>query len=300
MYVMSSETRAKILKKLDELEQKEGKLPSFFQLYRQWLRLQSEARSQFTTPRPNLGEDVISDRLTQGIPLLSFEDLSLGWAQVQGLCQKIADAVVRYSADDAKQAEALGNVCSNGSLLEEVVRAWYQGSSLIPIAMRYSVDGELLGLVVAAVLKPFLSAHSEVLLAKVDQESWRRRYCPICGGRPDFAYLDKERGARWLLCSRCDAEWLFQRLECPYCGCQDQDALAYFTDDKGLYRLYVCQRCKRYLKAIDLRQAKSEVLLPLERLLTFEFDIQARKDGYSPGTEANTNERGEEELSCQQ
>lgn len=297
MYVMSSETEAKILQRLDELEQSEGELPSFVQLYRQLLRLQSEARLRFTTPKLKLAEDVISDRLSQGIPLLSFEGLSLDWAQVRGLFQEIIRSVAKDSPDASKEVKTLGNILSKEAVLEEVVRAWYEGSSLIPIAMRHSVDGESLGLVVAAVVKPFLSAHSEVLLPKVDQESWRRRYCPICGGRPDFAYLDEERGARWLLCSRCDAEWLFQRLECPCCGCQDQNALAYFTDDAGLYRLYVCEQCKRYLKAIDLRQAKSEVLLPLERLLTFEFDMQAREDGYMSCAEADTDERSEEGLS---
>jgi len=294
---MSSETEAKVLQKLDELGQSEGELPSFVQLYRQVLRLQAEARSRLTTPKPKLAEDVISSRLSQGIPLLSFEDLSLDWAQVQGLFQEIIRSVAKDSPDASKEVKTLGNILSNTTLLEEVVGAWYEGSSLIPIAMRHSVDGELLGLVVTAVVKPFLSAHSEVLLPKVDQESWRRRYCPICGGRPDFAYLDEERGSRWLLCSRCDAEWLFQRLECPYCGCQDQNALEYFTDDTGLYRLYVCAQCKRYLKAIDLRQAKSEVLLPLERLLTFELDIQAREDGYRSCAEADTDERDEEGLS---
>jgi len=69
---------------------------------------------------------------------------------------------------------------------------------------------------------------------------------------------------------------------------QDQNALAYFTDDEGLYRLYVCEKCKRYLKAIDLRQAKSEVLLPLERLITFGLDAQAKEYGYSPADRACT------------
>ena len=96
------------------------------------------------------------------------------------------------------------------------------------------------------------------------------------------------------LCSRCDAEWLFQRLECPSCGSQDQKTLAYYTDDKGLYRLYVCDKCKRYLKAIDLRQAETEVLLPIERLLSFELDMQAQQQGYSPCAVANTNEKSEE------
>ena len=122
----------------------------------------------------------------------------------------------------------------------------------------------------------------------MDQERWRRRYCPICGGNADFAFLDKERGARWLLCSRFAAEWLFQRLECPYCGTTDQNALAYFADDEGLYRLYVCEQCKRSLKAIDLRQAKSEVLIPLERLLTLDIDAQAKEYGYIPCGQAAT------------
>jgi FdhE protein len=71
-------------------------------------------------------------------------------------------------------------------------------------------------------------------------------------------------------------------MQCPFCGTQDQNDLAYFIDDVGLYRLYVCEQCKRYLKAIDLRQAKSEILMPLERMLTMGMDAQAEEYGYSP------------------
>jgi len=191
-----------------------------------------------------------------------------------------------------EQIENLRDIASNGKLLQNVVKVWYQGSSLASITKERGIDNEVLGFVVQAALKPFLSLYAEVLLPKIDQESWRRRHCPVCGGSPDFAYLDKERGARWLLCSRCDAEWLFQRLECPYCGSQDQDSLAYFTDDEGLYRLYVCERCRHYLKAIDLRQAECETLLPLERFLTLDIDTQAHKDGYSPCGRASTKLKG--------
>ena len=96
----------------------------------------------------------------------------------------------------------------------------------------------------------------------------------------------------WLVCSRCDAQWLFQRLECPYCGTTDQNVLAYFTNDEGLYRLYVCEQCKQYLKAIDLRQAKSEVLIPLERLLALHIDKQAQEYGYSPCGNTSAKIRG--------
>lgn len=294
---MSSAMEVKMLQKLDKLEQEEGELPGFIQLYRQLLRLQSQAGSQIIAPKPKLAKNVISKRLSKGIPLLSFENWSLDWEKVQGLLQEVIRIIAQDSPDTATEVKTLGNVLSEKDVLEEVVRAWYEGSSLVPIATRFGIGSELLGLVAAAAVKPFLTVYSEVLLPKVDQESWRRRYCPVCGGKADFAYLDEERGSRWLLCSRCDAEWIFQRLECPYCGCQDQNALSYFSDDKGLYRLYVCEQCKRYLKTIDLRQAKSEVLMPLERLLTYEFDLQAREDGYRSSAEDDNGESGEEALS---
>jgi FdhE protein len=117
----------------------------------------------------------------------------------------------------------------------------------------------------------------------VNQDSWRQRICPICGGKPDFAFLNKETGARWLICFRCDADWLFFHIECPFCGNQDQNSLAYLTDEKELYRLYTCEQYRTYIKAIDLRRAEGDVLFPLERILTLDLDKQAHKAGYKPG-----------------
>jgi formate dehydrogenase maturation protein FdhE len=73
---------------------------------------------------------------------------------------------------------------------------------------------------------------------------------------------------------------VFQRLECPFCGYQEQGIPDYFADDKELYRLYTCQRCLKYLKAIDLRKTEDDILLPLERLLTIDMDRQAHEKGF--------------------
>jgi FdhE protein len=139
-----------------------------------------------------------------------------------------------------------------------------------------------LGAIFAAAVKPFLSREAVALSRLLDMETWRRGYCPICGGNPDFSYLAKDTSARWLVCARCDTEWLFQRLQCPYCESYDQNKLSFFTNDSGTHRLYVCDQCKRYLKAVDLRQFTGEVLLPLERLTTLDIDRQAQANGYSP------------------
>ena len=141
----------------------------------------------------------------------------------------------------------------------------------------------MLFLCLKAAFHPILVRYSERLSPLVNHDSWRQRMCPICGGKPDFSFLDRETGARWLICSRCDADWFFFRLECPFCGNQDQNSLGYLTDEKELYRLYICEQCRTYIKAIDLRRAEGDVLFPLERILTLDLDRQASEAGYQPG-----------------
>jgi len=277
---MRREEEEKILHRLEEWEQREGQLPQLVEVYRQLLLIQREARSGLAAPKLS-STDALRERLPQGVPLLSFQELALDWAQVANLVHEVADLVTEDSADAKNEVQALREIASNVALLQEVVRLWYQGSSLTAIAAAQHVDDQLLTFVVGVALKPFLSAYCEVLLPLIDQELWRRGYCPICGGKPDFAFLDRERGARWLLCSRCDAQWLFQRLGCPYCGNQKLNSLAYFTNDEGRYRLYVCEECRSYIKAIDLRRAPSDVILPLERILTLDMDRQAQEAGYN-------------------
>lgn len=285
---MSSTKEAQILRKLKEWMEQQGEVPSLVDLYCELLSIQLKAKRELITSRPDLISSVISqasinERLAKGLPILSFTDLPLDWEQIRTVFQEVVVALAKHSPDLAKEIESLKNMATDISLLRRAVEACYQGSSLASIAQVSSVDTDMLSFAVHATLKVFLSLQSEVLQPKVNQESWRHRYCPICGGKPDLAYLDKERGARWLLCSRCEAEWLFLRLECPYCGTSNQDDLAYFADDEGLYRLYVCERCHTYLKAIDLRHTEAEVLLPLERVMTLDMDKQGQDKGYNPG-----------------
>ena len=275
-------TNSKILRKLEEWKEKEEVDPKFLEFYQRLLRIQSRAEQRIGIPQLSLSSEAISERIEHGLPLIGFDELALDWSLLQDIFAEVTEAFATYPELFGEFPQSLKEPEPCPPLSKETAKAWFEGARLLSLMEVDEVSEHLLEAIIHATLNPFLVSYSKALLGLVNQERWRRGYCPICGGNPDFAFLDKERGARWLLCSRCDAEWLFQRLECPYCGTQDQDALAYFTDDEGLYRLYVCERCKRYLKALDLRQAKSEVLLPLERLFTFDIDAQAQEYGYSP------------------
>ncbi len=287
---MTMRTESEILKRLEEWEGKEGPLPKSLEFYRRLLGIQSEARLRVGVPSLSLSDGVIINQLTCGSPLLRFEDLSLDWSLLWDIFEEVTTLCTDYLEVLGKVTENLRDSNSCLAYLKEATEAWFEGGQLPPRISLGSLKGAILEFIIQAALRPFLLNHCQALLSLVNQEHWRRGYCPICGGSPDFAFLDNESGARWLLCSRCDARWLFQRLECPYCGTQEPETLSYFTDDEGLYRLYVCEQCRHYLKAIDLRRAKYEVLLPLERFLTLDLDIQAHKDGYTPGVKARQGE----------
>jgi len=284
---MGGELDSEILKNLAEREEKAEVNPELIQFYRRLLQIQSEVEQRVGITTPNLSGDTIAARLDNGQPLIQFNDLDLDWSLLKNTFVRIASIFAEYPRLFGPLPQSVIETTAS-PLLKKAVRAVYSGRKLPAAMLVNNVNGALLENIIQATLKPFLASYAKALLSNVNQEQWRRGYCPICGGNPDLAFLDKEKRARWLMCCRCDTEWRFQRLECPFCGNQKQDKLAYFTDDDGLYRLYVCEQCKRYLKTIDLRQTEDDVKLPLERLFTLGMDMQADEYGYTRSNKADT------------
>jgi FdhE protein len=271
---------SRILEKLEEQKQKCGELPQYLELYRELLLIQVEVSKNIPEPQLILTQDEVNGKLMKGIPVLEWDALPIDWPIYQKLFQKAASVISKHIEPPVR---GLKDISFEIPALQEMARAWYEGSSLSPWANTHGIAEEFLSAIVHCAIKPFLVSQAKAIVPLVKQEQWRKQYCPVCGEKPDFAFLDKEAGARWLLCSRCDTEWLFRRLECPYCGNSNQKDLAYFTDDKGQYRLYTCKVCHAYLKAIDLRNAPSDTLMPLERVLTLDMDRQGQEKGFKAG-----------------
>jgi len=264
---MGRDTDKRVLERLDQW--RKDSLPGPIELYARLMRIQTEAKASISLDSPRTTAEAIPERMRSGSPLLTFDELELDWEMVDALFSKALSVIDEYFPPGATRCTLP---------LQQMARAWYEGE---PISG--GDEEEALVAAVHTALKPFLATQAEALLPHVDQKVWRRGYCPICGGTPNLAVLRGEEGARWLVCGRCDAEWRFQRLECPFCGTRDQGNLAYFSGGQGLYRLYVCEECKGYIKAIDLRRSQSEVLLPLEWIGTLDMDRQACELGYTAG-----------------
>lgn len=270
-------TGAQVLDKiLSRLAEAEKPLPRSLEFYRQILTAQKKIEKPDLFRTITALKEKAPQRLAQGKPMLIFREIAANWLEVQKLFREIAGLSGEYISPAQEEIEELNRIGSDLAVLKEAAKTWFAIGTVSRKSVVKNKDMKpITGSVLQASLRPWLTAYANELLPLIKQESWHKRYCPVCGGGPDFTFLDKEEGARWLICSRCDANWLFYRLVCPHCGNQDQRTLAYFTDEKSLYRLYVCEKCRRYIKAIDLRQTEAEILLPLERILTLDMDRQA-------------------------
>jgi len=225
-------------------------------------------------------------------PLLAFDHLSLEGEDFA----KLVRAVGRILSDYDPAFEGQGLPSSPAECLRlgrrrfEEGQACAQPTPVHPDGDEFGrdVDGDgpevvptLADLSVDLALRPYLEWAAQQLALPAEAEgAWRQGYCPICGGAPDLASLGEESGARFLLCSRCNTQWAYHRLGCPFCGTTDHTRLFYYPSDDRVYRLTVCRECRRYLKTIDLRQVHRAVLLPLERLTTLSMDAAALEAGY--------------------
>ncbi len=271
-----------IIKKLKEQEKAEGKLPALLEFYKELLEIQNRVGQKTGLPNPVFTSEAVKAHALAGKPLVGFAELAIDWMLLRQTYKEVTALFHQYQELFGALPEEITALTPGRIINKRTVRAWYRGQPIVLATPITDNTQTLLGAIFSAAVKPFLVREATALSGQLELEMWRRGYCPICGGNPDFSYLAKDTSARWLICARCDTEWLFQRLQCPYCENYDQNKLSFFTNDNGTYRLYVCDQCKHYLKAVDLRQFKNEVLLPLERLTTLDMDRQAQANGYSP------------------
>ena len=83
-----------------------------------------------------------------------------------------------------------------------------------------------------------------------------------------------------LICARCASRWRFHQLACPFCRNADRSKITSFATRDGLYRLYACDVCQRYLKAFDGRHAPRPVMPAVDVIATLTLDAAAVQRGY--------------------
>lgn len=241
-----------------------------------------EAREgvQVSPVEPGFGAEEAKSFLSQGIPLLHTHDIPLKWETFAALYGKICEVAGRHRPDLSEHFQDLQSLLNDDpARVRELTMAYVREGKIADSGLEQERE-ELLAFVFNHALYPFLRSYADALYPLVEEQLWQRGQCPVCGGEPDLALLDDEAGGRHLICSRCDSQWVFPRIRCPFCNTVEPAHLSYYASDDEMYRVYVCRNCQRYLKTVDLRKTHHQVLLPAERITTVALDVLAREEGF--------------------
>ena len=275
----ASEQDLQVLRALTTAREKHEELADLLDFYHDLYEIQFRAKADLSevAARDDLAA---SWRLEGGIPQLTFDQLGVVPEAFAEVVAQVMKVLVRHNPQwqgekEERSPEELV------LLAREVFETWDTLTAPRPEAEGSGDEswaGHPTALAVGFAMAPYLQRASDAVLPNLDLTLWAQGHCPVCGGRPNFSVLEKETGARQLVCSRCNSMWPYARLGCPLCGSKEKQQ--YFPSEDGVYRLYVCPDCGRYLKTMDLRIVYREVYPAVERLLTVGMDLAAHQEGY--------------------
>ena len=245
---------------------------------------QYSTKSKVKTATFDINEQDFKTKIIEGFPLIEKRALTLDLPSATRLFKRLCKIMGR----NKKASQDIERITQAYKTKEIDLKELFKQTDsenddyITALSKKLGVKEDVLLFLARNSIKPIFEAYAKELKKHVDQERWWKGYCPICGSEPFIAEL-KEDGARFLVCSSCNYEWRFNRLKCPFCENEDHEKLRYFhTEKEGkVYRVDVCEKCKRYIKTIDTNELGEDIIPLLEDAGTLHLDILAQKEGYT-------------------
>lgn len=232
-------------------------------------------------------EHLISQKMKGGLPLIDFSGkefdlthpreyfndlISIGEKRMPEVAQNIQNIVINPQFDWKK------------SILASFDRKYIETNAKESQADNDTEDQiDLIDLFMEESLRPELESVARKYAEIIEKSEWTEGYCPVCGKEPKIGEIrDEEDGKRYLFCHQCGFKWYFNRIKCPFCGNDEQHSLAYFeVEGEERYRVDVCNKCRRYIKTIELPKSSEEPNMDVEDIATLHLDMIAFDEGYN-------------------
>jgi FdhE protein len=273
-------TESREIVELRQLRSDQPELAQAIDLQIDLLQLQRRVQSRVPLPAMNLEVAHLEKILSDGTPILTFEQVPIDWTDLRFLVRSTADAMRTHEAIDPGDFKRVETLSRDPERLAPAVRNWYDKARPLT-AGGGEVSTEVAGLepLLLQAMRPFLTRCAEAVTARTTFPGWPHGNCPLCGGETDFSLITPA-AERLLICSRCTVRWPFDQLACPFCLNADRSRITSFATRNGLYRLNGCDVCKRYVKAFDARHAHRSVMLAVDSIATLPLDAAAAQKGY--------------------
>jgi FdhE protein len=153
------------------------------------------------------------------------------------------------------------------------------------LAAAMNVSYDLLFFTIDHAIRPLLRIFAEPYRQDLSSDLFYWDFpaiCPVCGSKSHICRLNTGNGQRIMFCDRCFTEWPVRNLYCIYCGNdQAKDILYLNVENDDAYQLFLCNKCKGYLKTYDERSLGKPTDLFIANIETIYLDILAREKGYT-------------------
>jgi len=235
----------------------------------------------------HVDENLITQKMEGGLPLIDFAGKKYDLTRPKEYFNSLISIAERRMPEVAQNI--IDIIKSPQFDWEKIIRASFDHRIEVADAQGLSAGHEaeenidLIDLFTEESLRPELESVAKKYGEIVEKSGWSEGYCPICGKEPKIGEIrDEEEGKRYLFCHQCGFKWYFHRIKCPFCGNEEQHSLAYFeVEGEERYRVDVCNKCRRYIKTVELPKSSEEPNLDVEDIATLHLDMIACDEGYN-------------------
>ncbi|MBO8159276.1 formate dehydrogenase accessory protein FdhE [Thermosyntropha sp.] len=219
-------------------------------------------------------------------PLVKVKKIEIPISEYEELLKKFL-SFLNTSRPDTAQAVDIIEKNINNLDLASIVNQLVVNENSFPydLSEQLKISSELILFIFDHALRPFLrilaSPYSQELLEQ-EFNSWEfPGICPVCAAKSNISRLRAEDGRRFMFCDRCFMEWEAAYLKCIYCGNNEPHTIHYINvENDDAYQIYICDKCKGYLKTYDERQAGEKTDLFIANIETIYLDMLAQEKGY--------------------
>jgi FdhE protein len=263
------------------LIEKKPAYAQFIEFYEKIYAEQERAKKLLDTASFQFKKPFSEKAFGEGFPLFTKPEMSIDVPSsvtlFRALCEISKEVNEKLQQDVTGIEQAIER---EGFDIGELIRRNSDEAFIDAIATNEDLNQAVLKFLIHMSILPSLSVLVDQIRASVDTKNWLRGYCPVCGSLPLLSTLRGE-GQRFLVCSFCGFEWQSERLKCAFCDNTDHQTLRYFyAEGDEACRIDLCEKCRKYIKTIDIRRFDSEPDLNLEDITTIHLDILASEQGF--------------------
>ncbi|MGI6468852.1 MAG: formate dehydrogenase accessory protein FdhE [Syntrophomonadaceae bacterium] len=220
-------------------------------------------------------------------PLITITGLEIDPERYRQLLADLLVFLIEQRPDIAASLEAIQQQLSSFDYALLITRLIEQDMKYLQeLARSLKISPQLFIFVLDHAIRPFLRIYAAQYQADIFEYTYQNwdlpTICPICGSKSHFSRLRAEDGRRFMFCDRCFTEWETRYLECVHCGNDEPGKINYISvENDASNQLYICEKCRGYLKTYDERPSGMPTDLFLANIQTIYLDLLAEEKGYS-------------------